>query len=457
MKKGNIPVEQIADDGNVVIDYDYSLSVAEIKDRLEQYFPALRKWSESSNFFVGEYKGKKYAIRCKNVTYLGTPHPIYKKRIQISNDLQEFYKFAKEIKAKPILLGIYEHDGNIVFVHFKIDTYIEKKAHNSSAHIYTEDIAIAVTEGYFQKTDYFGNTITAFKAENVSVFLEEYLQTNNRESIYYQNVAQYYGEKEIPGKIDDASDKSVFVTKNNETCAFDVQSIKKDDLLERAYVYKNYLYEKVIPKFQKFFKNERKEWNGIDCYKEMIKDNYKNKFQPEWPGFYLEYEFEKYIKKNKIDGVVQYYQDKSSGGIDLDLYFPGLDAYGDLKSHSTNSRGIPGNDWNTVMSIINKDEPKGHIYYIICVNETVKDSEMGYEVTHFWNEQQNKKNLMSYSQKMKHHVSLKKMYILDINKSNKQFLTIFKQGINSNGKPRAPKIMIDEKNLEHFIVDEMEL
>lgn len=240
-----------------------------------------------------------------------------------------------------------------------------------------------MTEGYFQKTDYFGNTITAFKAENVSVFLEEYLQTNNRESIYYQNVAQYYGEKEIPGKIDDASDK-------------------------------NYLHEKVIPEFQKFFKNERKEWNGIDCYKEMIKDNYKNKFQPEWPGFYLEYEFEKYIKKNKIDGVVQYYQDKSSGGIDLDLYFPGLDAYGDLKSHSTNSRGIPGNDWNTVMSIINKDEPKGHIYYIICVNETVKDSEMGYEVTHFWNEQQNKKNLMSYSQKMKHHVSLKKMYILKI-------------------------------------------
>lgn len=127
MKKGNIPVEQIADDGSVVIDYDYSLSVAEIKDRLEHYFPALRKWSESSNFFVGEYKGKKYAIRCKNVTYLGTPHPIYKKRIQISNDLQEFYKFAKEIKAKPILLGIYEHDGNIVFVHFKIDTYIEKR------------------------------------------------------------------------------------------------------------------------------------------------------------------------------------------------------------------------------------------------------------------------------------------------------------------------------------------
>ena len=58
---------------------------------------------------------------------------------------------------------------------------------------------------------------------------------------------------------------------------------------------------------------------------------------------------------------------------------------------------------------------------------------------------------------MKHHISLKKMYILDINKSNKQFLTIFKQGINSNGKPRAPKIMIEEKNLEHFIVDEMEL
>ena len=30
----------------------------------------------------------------------------------------------------------------------------------------------------------------------------------------------------------------------------------------------------------------------------MIKENYRNKFQPEWAGFYLEFEFEKYIKNS---------------------------------------------------------------------------------------------------------------------------------------------------------------
>jgi len=34
-------------------------------------------------------------------------------------------------------------------------------------------------------------------------------------------------------------------------------------------------------------------------------------------------------------------------------------------------------------------------------------------------------------------------------------LTVFKQGINSNGKPRAPKIMIEHDNLKYFVIDEI--
>ena len=64
---------------------------------------------------------------------------------------------------------------------------------------------------------------------------------------------------------------------------------------------------------------------------------------------------------------------------------------------------------------------------------------------------------MSYSSRMKNNVRLKRVYILDINFANREFLTKFKQGINSNGKPRAPKIMIEQDNLQHFIVEEMTL
>jgi hypothetical protein len=47
--------------------------------------------------------------------------------------------------------------------------------------------------------------------------------------------------------------------------------------------------------------------------------------------------------------------------------------------------------------------------------------------------------------------------MLDINYSNREYLTKFKQGLNSNGKPREPKIMIEQDNLQHFIVDQIEL
>ena len=66
---------------------------------------------------------------------------------------------------------------------------------------------------------------------------------------------------------------------------------------------------------------------------------------------------------------------------------------------------------------------------------------------------QGKADLLSYHKRMKNNVTLKKVYLLDINYGNKEYLTMFKQGINSNGKPRAPKIMIEQDNLKHFIVE----
>ena len=88
-----------------------------------------------------------------------------------------------------------------------------------------------------------------------------------------------------------------------------------------------------------------------------------------------------------------------------------------------------------------------HIYYIVCEHSTEKDSLHDYEVTKYWNTAQGKSNLMSYHKRMKNSVALKRVYILDINNSNKEYLSQFKQGINSNGKPREPKIMIEQDNL----------
>ena len=427
MKRGKILVEQITKDGIVTEGYDESLSPSEIYDCLAKYFPNLHKSEEDGRFLVGCHKGHTYAIRCKNVTYLGNPHPLYKKRIQISDDLYEFYRFAKSIKASPILMGIYSYRDNVIFVDFKIDTYIEKKAHNSSAHIYVSDLAAATDEGYFQKIDFFGNTITAFHPDITDVYLDEFFETY-----------------EI--SVDDTE-----LSKPAEPVKH------QDEASVRMAAYVNAFKKTIFPKIRTFFDQETKEWHGITCYQKMIKANYKNKYQPEWAGFFLEFEFEKYITENNLNHLITYKQDKTKGGIDLDLFFPTIESYGDLKAHSEDSRGIQGNDWDTIFGIISKQDEKSHIYYIVCEHSTEKDSLHEYEVTRFWNSSQGKANLMSYAKKMKNSVRLKRVYILDINYSNHEHLTMFRQGLNSNGRPRAPKIMIEHDNLPCFIIEQMTL
>ncbi len=424
MKRGNILVEQVTKEGLLIEGYDESLSPSEIYNRISKYFPNISKAEADPRVLIGNHKGHKFAIRCKNVTYLGNPHPHFKKRIQISDDLYDFYHLALSLNAKPILLGIYNYGTNTIFVDFKIDTYIEKKAHNSSAHIYVSDLIAATEEGYFQKVDYFGNTVTAIRPDIINVYLDEFF--------YADETSKRPGE----------ANKSLGFT---------------DPALKRIITYARAFKRDIVPKVKTFFEYEKTIWKGIECYKEMITANYRNKYQPEWVGFFLEYEFEKYLKNNKLNYLITYAQDKKKGGIDLDLYFPTIESYGDLKAHSEESRGIQGNDWDTIMHIINGQDEKSHVYYIVCEHSTEKDSLHNYEVTKFWNAAQGKTNLMSYSARMKNRVQLKRVYMLDINYSNREYLTKFKQGLNSNGKPREPKIMIEQDNLQHFIVDQIEL
>ena len=144
MREGYVLVDQVLDNGDIIQGCDYSLSTAEMFERLQRYFPNLKK--DSNGFIHGNYEGFKYSIRAKNITYLGNPHPGYKKRIQISEDLQHFYRYSKSLGCEPFLIGIYTFGTTQVFVNFSIKDYIEKKAKNSSAHVYVSDISAAVID-----------------------------------------------------------------------------------------------------------------------------------------------------------------------------------------------------------------------------------------------------------------------------------------------------------------------
>lgn len=300
MTRGTIKVEQVSKTGIIILDYDTSLSPSEIYYVLKRYFPNLSK-DVSTKYYVGSFEGKKYCIYCKNITYLGNPWEFYKKRIQIA-DIDDFICFSKKTQSVPILLGIYTHEDVHIFCDFNVDTYIGKKSHNSSAHVFSHDLLRGYVEGNFSKVDKEQNVISVFSTSHVQTFLKNKL------------------------------------------------SLVKTDF-----------HLSIIPELNNFYSSLPKHWDGKQCYIEMKNDNYSQRNQIRWYGFYHEYQFEKYLNHNKLE-TIKKHGDKSINGIDLDLLFPTLNTYGDLKTHSKNDRdgGIIGNDLNTINSIIlNQSNPRG--------------------------------------------------------------------------------------------------
>ena len=385
MRKSNQKVEQIIN-GEVINDYGEIYTKRELQNLLKNIFRNVDVGDDG--WLYGKHRDREYCLYYKNISYLGNPHPKFKKRIQISNEFKSVYE--KNIKKGVItlLIGVYKYNDNILICDFDTKTYINNKAHNSSAHVYTIDLMNGERNGLFVKKDIRGNVITVFNSKNVINYL------NNK----------LYSERNTKIEVFDTLDE--------------------------------------------FFSSINKDWFGMEVYAEMIENNYRNKFQPEWPGFYLEYKLEKYISENHKENIITFYQDRTSGGVDLDLKFPQLGFYGDLKAHSISTNGIQGNDYNTIMKLLETQS----IYYIVANHETERDRDHGYVVTKYWNTAQKKEDLMSYSSRMKFCVNIKSYYILELNKYNKQYIDIYNQGRNSDGHSRNPKISISMNNLSNFLV-----
>lgn len=428
-------VEQIKEKQEIILDYDEIIHHTRIKKIVIEYFPNAKMTSD--NFIIGDYNGEKYLIYPKQITYLGNPWELNKKRIQISN-LQAFNAKAKEYGATPLLIGLYIYKNTIVFADFKIECYLKKKSHNSSAHVQTEDIVNALSDrdGIVQKIDYLNNEITLFRKDAINYFLDNKFGKKTKE--YKFDYEEDTGEvKKIvySAMVDDPEYIKEFLPGYKES--------KLDKLFD----------EYMAQLIELFFRKEKKHWDGIECYKDMIDNNYNNCYQCEWPGFYLEYEFEKFLYEYGLTEIIKYSQNKKEGEIDLDLIFPLIDCYGDLKAHASNSNAVQGNDFETIKSVLDSGK---HIYYVICEHDTERDKDHENRVAKFRDSVKHKKNdnkdHISYAEKMKSSVDLKHMYVLDINRSNAKYLKLFKQGVNSNGKLREPKIMIDVNDFDKFLI-----
>lgn len=372
-------VEQINNKSEIIQDFDKKLSNKEITDILSKYFDLVG----NKNPYLCKLDKQSFLFCLKQVTYLGHPHPLFKKRIQIPES------WKKYLNSGAFLVGLYSYKSNNIFVFFDTEKYKKNKLNNSSAHVHTLDLQKGVEYGLFEKKDSRGNKITVVKEDNLIKYIKNIL--NNKE---------------------------------NET-------------------------PKEIKLFDNFSSSLIKKWDGKVCYQEMFNLNYRNKSQPEWPGFYLEFKFEKYLEDNmNLKDICTFVSNKKNGQLDFDLNFS--DKYlGDLKAHSVDSYYIPGNDKNNFLEAI---RIYNKFWYVVFYHKTYMDKNYNNTVAKFWNEIQGKKDLLSYSNRMKNSIELTGIKILEINKYNVKYISDMTQGKNSNGKTRAIKIQIHKNFVDNFLI-----
>lgn len=355
--------------------------------------------------------GREHLFLLKNITYLGNPHPHYKKRIQLSNWYKDFIIKNRKSDSIVHLWGIYSSEDDFINVDFNTDKYKFGKSNNSSAHVYVNDLFIGFRDGFHSKIDSRGNTISVISKDNIIEFLNNYELQN----IIGTHNKNYFDQS-------------------------DLLSYFKD--------------------FSKRFINGK--WLEVE---EVIKQLYNEKSrqyrQTEWPGWYLEHEFSKYVKENSIANIEFSDNKHIEGlkGLDFDLWFPNLVFQGDLKASSQNAKEIILNDKLNIVSTLNRFD---RLWYVIFEHKTVlaKDNleitdvaQKRVELLRKLNPSQKIKD-NSYANKLKSTVRFTQMNIIEINRYNVDYLlSDFNQGRQPSGENRAKKSKISKKTISDNVSD----
>lgn len=337
---------------------------------------------------------RRYVLLHRAVSYLGNPHPTFKKRIQLPHWYKEFCESIKNNKLPYDVrfIGVYHYNGVIVFVDFLKDTYLQKIVHNSSAHIYINDLFQALTNGIFHKEDIYGNHIYAIRGNKLASYL---CGKETGQSILF----------------------SLF------------------ELFNKGFSFGQWL--KVLP-----------------TIKEMEKANWPEWRQTEWPGWYLEFKFNQFTIDNNTSPHIIYTgqsnKSRQNGTFDFDIWFKEAQFYGDLKASDIIATEAPGNDQTTFIECINMF---GKFWYVIYEHETKKDSEAThYKEVRAYNRYM-KKDELSYAKRLKTSVKFTKMTILELNRINfREALSEFNQGHQPDGSSRNPKFLIKKKDIDRFVV-----
>jgi hypothetical protein len=336
----------------------------------------------------------------KQVTHLGKPHPRFKKRIQIPPRWLEVHEKASAEGLTTRFVGIYHFGPVTIFVDFDPSTFLLRKANNSAAHVSTNDLYQAQVAGKFSRVDRNGNRLTSVRADRFASYLRN-------------------------GGLPSAPWIEVFR-------AFNAGFLKTGQL------------------------------QAINAVKEMHAASWPDRFQSEWPGFYLEFRLDSFLCQRNLQHVVKYQKNKKKAEYDYDLLFyrsPGrISYYGDLKASDVATCEAPGNDANTLARCLKKFR---RFWYVIYEHETTCARDKGDIATRAWNElrrslghkPKGRYSPLSYKSRFKESVRFVKMSILELNQANASMvLGEFKQGRQPDGASRALKVMIKKRNIDNFLI-----
>lgn len=408
---GNLNSEQLRSDLSLEISKDQPLSTSEmiknIKNILGDENCHIEKYN-NNKLLCYKHHNITEILLLAAVTYMGGngQHPIYKKRMQLKKwykDIVNLYKGNHNYNVR--FIGVYHYQNNIIFVEFIKDSYIKKKMNSSAAHVYTNDLYQAMKDGTFKRKDRNNNEIITIKY----IKFKDYLDNNIKEY-------------------------------NNDL--FNVFSLfNEGDYFGRWISAKN-----AIP--------------------EMHNNSWNKWKETEWPGWYLEFKMDSFIKEKCLEKKILYVgsSHKRAGELDFDLWFGENNFYGDLKASDIAKNETPGNDQQSFIECINKYDK---FWYIVYEHDTIKDSESNdYEATRFRTNYIKKNNEwprgkqfdeLSYHSRMKKSIKFVKMYIIELNRINfRNVLSDFNQGRQQSGDVRKPKFKISKKNIDNFIVYEQE-
>lgn len=332
------------------------------------------------------------------VTHLGFPWPEFKKRIQIPRSWVDVEQQARDDGLVARFVGIYHYGDVTIFVEFDPTTYVRRKANNSAAHVATNDLFQAQTLGQFSREDRNGNRLTSVRAD----LFAEYL------------LAGYAPDPRV----------EVFERFNTEFLT-------------------------------------GTELEALPSVQEMYEGSWPDTFQGEWPGFYLEYKIDAFLRAGEYTDRVQFQKDKKQGSFDYDLVLANEgvpEFFGDLKSSDVKRHESPGNDAEDITRCVAE---YGRFWYVLYEHETHHARDHGDVATVAWNEWKrsvgfdNGKpyNPLSYARRFKQSVRYVKMKVLEINEANFHVvLGDFAQGKQPDGASRAIKVMINKKNIDNFLI-----